>query len=125
MNLGASIKMVRKKMGISQAGLCAKCGMSQTALSQIENGVKRPGPKTVKKLCSVMGIPELALYILAMDASCIPESRRHLYQVFYPSIKNLLLQLVTDEDADMIYEAEQPSQPEERTIVVRRIPQLA
>ena len=124
MNLGVSIKLVRKKLGVSQAGLCAQCGMSQTALSQIENGLKRPGPKTIKKLCAAMGIPELSLYILAMDASCIPESRRHLYEVFYPSIKNLLLQLVTDKDADMIYDAEQPT-PEERTIVVRRVPQLA
>ena len=42
MNIGLAIKSIRKKLSITQYELAEKCDLSQTSLSQIETGVKRP-----------------------------------------------------------------------------------
>lgn len=40
MNLGASIKAIRKSKGVSQVELAEKIGVSQAMLCQIERGTK-------------------------------------------------------------------------------------
>lgn len=98
MNLGIAIKIVRKKMGISQLDLALMCDMSQTYLSQIETESKRPGSKTMKKICDAMQIPEGIIYVLAMEDIHIPEKRRRVYAMLFPMIRELALQMVSAEE---------------------------
>ncbi len=67
--------------------------ISQTALSQIENNKKRPGGNTLRKICKGLDIPEAVLYIMALDESDVPESRKEIFTLLYPSIKNLALEI--------------------------------
>ena len=83
MNLGLSIKVIRRELGITQYELSEKCGISQTSLSQIETGTKRPSPRII--------------YILGMQDSDVPESKKGIYSLIFPSIQNLALQIVSDE----------------------------
>ena len=94
MNLGMAIKAIRTKAAISQSELAGRCGLSQTSLSQIEIGVKRPSQKTVEKICTELGIPETILHVLALEKSDIPQSRKGAYDAVYPSLKQLALELV-------------------------------
>ncbi len=87
MNIGRTIKELRKEKGLSQQELAEAAGLTQTSLSQIESGAKRPNPGTMKKICEYFGITETLIYILATDIEDIPEKNRLVYQQLFPSIK--------------------------------------
>jgi len=102
MNLGNAIMSVRKQMGMKQCELAEACGISQTSLSQIETGLKRPSLRTQKKICEVFEIPDSVLYILGMQDTDIPENKKEVYGLIFPSIRTLVLQLVTTKDNKMV-----------------------
>lgn len=102
MNLGVAIRSVRRQLGITQQELAEKSRISQTSLSQIENSVKRPSNKTINSICSVLDVPEAVLYILAMQDSDVPTNKKNVYDMLFPSIKSLALQIVGDENKDII-----------------------
>ena len=97
MNIGSAIKSIRKKLSITQYELAEKCDLSQTSLSQIETGIKRPSQRTITKVCSVLDIPESIIYIVAMQEADVPPSKKGVYELVYPSIKSLALQMVSSE----------------------------
>ncbi len=97
MNEGNSIRLIRKKLGLTQQEMAGKCQLSQTALSQIENGLKRPSLKTLKKICSSLEIPEALIYILGMENTDVPESKKEIYEHLYPSIKQMALRIIGGE----------------------------
>jgi transcriptional regulator with XRE-family HTH domain len=94
MNIGASIKFVRIQLGLSQEDLSKKTGLSQTSISQIENGIKQPSKKSILKICKVFQIPETVLYIIGIDNSDIPNSRKNMFEELYPPIRELAIQLI-------------------------------
>ncbi len=102
MNIGSAIKSIRKKLAITQYELAEKCDLSQTSLSQIETGIKRPSQRTISKVCTVLDIPESIIYIVAMQESDVPASKRGVYELVYPSIKSLALQMVSSEHLDLV-----------------------
>ena len=87
---------------MAQWDLAEKCELSQTSLSQIENNLKRPSPKTIAKICAVLEIPESIIYIIAMEDVDVPDSKKRAYQLIYPSIKNLAMQMVNSEHRNLI-----------------------
>jgi transcriptional regulator with XRE-family HTH domain len=102
MNIGSAIKSIRKKLAITQYELADKCDLSQTSLSQIETGVKRPSQRTIAKICSVLDIPESIIYIVAMQEADVPPSKKGIYELVYPSIKSLALQMVSSEHMQLV-----------------------
>jgi transcriptional regulator with XRE-family HTH domain len=102
MDIGTSIKSIRKKLGITQYELAERCNLSQTSLSQIETGLKRPSTKTINKICDVLEIPESIIYLLAMQDVDIPETKKDIYKMVYPSIKSLALQIVDAKHLDLV-----------------------
>lgn len=93
MHIGSAIKCIRKKIDLSQQELSQRCHITQTALSQIEAGLKMPSQRTLDKLCHALEIPEFMIYILAFEENDIPNNKREAYNVVYPIIQNLLLQM--------------------------------
>lgn len=104
MNIGLAIKSIRKKLSITQYELAEKCDLSQTSLSQIETGVKRPSQRTISRVCMVLDIPESIIYIVAMQEVDVPASKKNIYDLVYPSIKSLALQMVSAEHLGLIGE---------------------
>ncbi len=102
MNIGYAIKSIRRQLGITQYDLADKCGISQTSLSQIENGIKRPSNRTIKKVCEVLDVPESVIYIIGMQDTDVPVSRKDVYDMIFPSIRNLALQIVSNEHKHFI-----------------------
>lgn len=93
MHIGSAIRCIRKKVSLSQYELSQRCHITQTALSQIEVGVKMPSQRTLEKLCEALEIPEFMIYILALEQEDISDNRKEAYNVVYPIIQNLLLQM--------------------------------
>lgn len=102
MNIGHSIKTLRLTKGISQQELAELITISQTSLSQIESGIKRPSPKTLKKISEKLSVPEALFYILGLDENDIPATRKSLFKHVFPAIEGLLLELVGSEHDEMI-----------------------
>jgi transcriptional regulator with XRE-family HTH domain len=93
MNIGQAIKDIRKQKGFSQKELAEKMEISQTSLSQIESGVKRPNPANMQKLCKVLDVAEPLIYIMATDINDIPQERRFLYEALFPTVRSMILQI--------------------------------
>ncbi len=93
MNIGNAVKELRKRRSLNQRELASACGLTQTSLSQIESGLKRPNPGTMKKLCDFFEVPEVAIYILATEPTDIPPQKQQLFDTFFPTIKNILIGL--------------------------------
>lgn len=97
MNVGIEIKKMRKKRSMSQVKLASACGITQTYLSQIENGKKEPNSSTLKSIANTLNFPLPVLYLRSLEESDIPESKRQAYQMLSPSINSLLDTLFSDE----------------------------
>ena len=101
MDLGIAIKAVRKKLRMSQQELAERCKISQTSLSQIETGIKRPSQRTINKVCTVLDIPEAILYIVAMEEADVPPAKIGMYNLLYPSMKSLALSIANPQSEDV------------------------
>jgi transcriptional regulator with XRE-family HTH domain len=94
MEIGVTIKTIRKQANMTQEELSAVTGLSQTSVSQIESGHKRPSKTSLKKICDALDVPEAVVYILALEDSDVPASRKKMFNKLYPDIKSLALQLL-------------------------------
>lgn len=101
MKIGQAIRTIRKELGVSQMVLSEKSGISQTALSKIENDA-RPSDANVKKICAALDIPELVLYVLASEASDIPAEKKQQYTMLQNVVKNLAREIVSMEQAKLL-----------------------
>lgn len=96
MNIGHSIKKIRQEKGISQGDLADSCEISQTSLSQIENGIKRPSAKNLAKICKHLEVPEPILYLYAMEVSDVSKKKQDLFNALYPSMQVMLKQFISE-----------------------------
>ena len=97
MNIGRVIKDLRKEKGFNQIEFAAKCSITQTSLSLIETDSQRPNPSTLKKICKVLDIHEMFLYILSVDEKDIPENKKEKFEILFPTIENMIKQLWADD----------------------------
>jgi transcriptional regulator with XRE-family HTH domain len=94
MNIGKAIKELRQEKQLNQREMASQCGLTQTSLSQIESGLKRPNPLTIKKLCDFFEVPEAVLYLIATDISDIPEHKRPIFEKMFPNLKKALIDML-------------------------------
>jgi transcriptional regulator with XRE-family HTH domain len=89
MNLGKTIRDIRKRQDFTQDELADAAGISRTSLSQIENGV-RPGEDTFKRICAALNVPESLVYIHSFEKEDVPDSKRDLYDQLFPVIQDMI-----------------------------------
>jgi transcriptional regulator with XRE-family HTH domain len=94
MDIGTTISRLRKQKGLSQIEFAKAIELTQTSLSQIESGKKRPSSNTLKNICFALGISELHLYLLSFDENDVPEEKRELYRQLEGPLKDLVHKLV-------------------------------
>ena len=102
MNIGKAVKLIRTRLSITQSELADLCKCSQTSLSQIETSKKRPSQRTINKICTSLDIPESIIYIVGMEVADMPENKHGIYNLLYPSLKKLALQLVGPDPIEQI-----------------------
>lgn len=94
MNIGSAIKTIRNHFGLSQEELSERTSISQTSISQIENGVKNPSARSIKKICAVLQVPEAVVYIMGVEDSDVPAARKKIFDQLFPEIKDLAIQII-------------------------------
>jgi transcriptional regulator with XRE-family HTH domain len=66
MTTGQTLRQARQRHGVSQAGLAARAGTSQAAISRIERELVSPTVETLRRLFDVLG-EELVLSAEPVD----------------------------------------------------------
>lgn len=99
MNLGETIKLLRKRNGLNQSQLAESCDITVTYLSLIENGKKEPTLSLLKTIANNLQVPLPILLFSALTEDDIPESRKEFFSVIKPSIDYMLQNLI-DNNAD-------------------------
>jgi XRE family transcriptional regulator, regulator of sulfur utilization len=96
MDIGKTIKALRKKEELSQTALADLCGISATYLSQLENNRKSPSSELTSLLAANLNVPVPIFYFLAMEESDIPREKQVAYQILAPTINGAIAQLFLD-----------------------------
>ncbi len=94
MNIGLAIKKIRTEKDISQKELSKLTKISPTSLSLIENGVKRPSTKNLKKICDALEIPETLIYFYGLEESDIPAKNKKIYSLVFPALEDMIKKLI-------------------------------
>jgi len=90
MNLGATIKNIRKKKRQTQSEFASACGISQTYLSQIENNQREPNLSTLKIISNELNVPLPILFFLSLNIDDIQQNKREAFEIISPSVKSLV-----------------------------------
>lgn len=90
MDIGGAIKAIRKEKGLSQKQLSSKSGVSQTSLSLIEKGHTQAGKETLEKIAIGLGVKQSIIMIQAIERTDIPPSKQDVFDMMFPSIKEML-----------------------------------
>jgi transcriptional regulator with XRE-family HTH domain len=96
MNLGNTIKSIRKQKGIRQNTFAELCNLSQTYLSQIETNKKEPNISTLREIANNLKISIPILFFLSLDEKDIPEKKRSAFQIISPTVKTLISELLNE-----------------------------
>ena len=92
MNIGITIRKIRKRKKLSQKELSRISNISQTYISQIESGEKNPSIAIIEKIGDVLNVPFQIISFLSLDndISSIPESKQESYKQIEPAVKAMI-----------------------------------
>ena len=93
MNLGTTIKELRKAKGISQGQLADKIGITGPSLSQIETGNAQPKKSTLENISRELDITPELLYLLSLEKENVIEGKEELYESLYPKMREWMMEL--------------------------------
>lgn len=96
MKIGSIIKAERKKRRLSQNQLAARCGITVTYLSLIENDKKEPTVSLLRTIAENLNLPLPILLFMSLDDEDIPESKKEFFNIVKPSIDSMLQNLIED-----------------------------
>jgi transcriptional regulator with XRE-family HTH domain len=91
MNIGQSIREIRKSKGLNQKQLSERCGMSFNALCQIETGRTLPQRTTLNKICVILNVPVSYIYFNSLDEKDVQENKIPVFKALKKAIMEFLL----------------------------------
>lgn len=90
MDLGTTIRNIRKQRGQTQNEFATSCDITQTYLSQIENNSKEPNLSTLKKISERLDVPLPILFFLSLNDDDVKPEKRKAFELINPSVKSLV-----------------------------------
>lgn len=97
MNIGQTIKRIRKQKGIKQYIFAKQSNITPAYLSQIENNLKEPNLSTLNKISESLGVPLSILFFLSLDSKDVKSEKRAAFEIIAPSIKALVSEFFIEE----------------------------
>lgn len=92
MDLGQTIKSIRKQKGLKQNQFAELCDITQAYLSQIENNLKEPNLSTLKVISDKLETPLPILFFLSLDNKDVKPEKVEAFKMIAPSVKSLVNQ---------------------------------
>ncbi len=96
MELGLTIKKLRKNKELKQRNLSEIMGVSQGYLSLIEKGNKEPSLKMLKKIAGALNVPVSILFWISLTEEDIDINKREIFKTLKPSIDALVFTLLNN-----------------------------
>jgi len=93
MNVGTAIKKLRMRKALNQQEFASRIGITQTYLSQVENGHKKPSLEVLELIAEDSEIPLPILFWCGVELEDITETKREAYKMLKPSIDALITSL--------------------------------
>ncbi|MDM8173655.1 helix-turn-helix transcriptional regulator [Olivibacter sp. 47] len=90
MDIGNTIKEIRKKKGLKQNELAEKSQMTQAYLSKIENNSKEPTIGSLKSIAESLNVPLPILFFHAMTVEDVEPEKRDAFKIIIPSLKGMV-----------------------------------
>jgi transcriptional regulator with XRE-family HTH domain len=90
MNIGTAIKKLRRRECLLQEELANRIGITQTYLSQIENGHRKPSLDVLELMGKSLNLPLPLMLWFAVEESDIKPDKRDAYNILKPSIDTLI-----------------------------------
>ncbi len=90
MDLGITIKNIRKQKKQTQSEFASACGITQTYLSQIESNQREPNLSTLKLISNSLNVPLPILFFLSLDKDDVQQNKREAFEIISPSVKSLV-----------------------------------
>ncbi|MFK7946886.1 MAG: helix-turn-helix domain-containing protein [Saprospiraceae bacterium] len=84
MNLGKTIKELRKAKNFKQNLFAEECLITQSYLSNIENNKKEPTLSTLDKISNVLNIPLPIIFFLSMDEADVKADKISDFKAIEP-----------------------------------------
>lgn len=90
MDLGTTIRTIRKQRKQTQNEFASSCGITQTYLSQIETNSKEPNLSTLKEISIALDVPLPILFFLSLNNEDVKPDKREAFNLINPSVKSLV-----------------------------------
>lgn len=93
MNYGKAIRELRLKSGQNQTEYSLLLGISQTYLSQLENGLKKPSTPLMETIAQKSGVPMPILLWQSLTEEDVPEHKRESFRLLAPHVNDLIVSM--------------------------------
>ena len=90
MEIGKTIRRIRKKRGIRQVDFSKEVGISQTYLSQIENDDRNPTVSVLERIGNYLEVPYAVFVFMSLSEDDIPKSKIESYLIARPILEGLI-----------------------------------
>lgn len=90
MNIGKCIKDFRKSKGLNQKDFSFEIGITQTYLSQIENGIKVPKFAILESVSTVFDIPIQVLIWKTLEKKDIPIEKQMYFELLKKTVDSFI-----------------------------------
>lgn len=95
MNIGISIKKARKEIAkMNQADFAKSIGITQTYLSQIENGVSIPSILVLTNISKSFNIPLPILFWYTLDIEDVEPRKHKAFKMLKPTIDTMIKEFI-------------------------------
>lgn len=95
MDIGNTIRELRRKKGLKQGELADKSDISQAYLSKIENNSKEPTITSLKAIALSLEVPLPILFFHSLTPEDIDPDKREAFKILLPSIKGMVESFVS------------------------------
>ena len=90
MNLGISIKTIRKNSGLKQYKFAKELGITQPYLSQIENNYKKPSYEVIENIAKITNTPLPILFWFGVTEKDVRKDKLRVFMMLKPTIDKLI-----------------------------------
>lgn len=99
MNIGKAIREMRKRECMNQQDYASRIGVTQTYLSQIENGHKKPSMEVLEAIASDLKTPLSVVFWFALSEEDVIPSKVQAYRMLKPAVDELINYIIKHDES--------------------------
>jgi len=90
MQIGNAVKTIRKSRNETQCNFAQQIGITQTYLSQVENGQKKPSMDVIEKIALATNVPLPILFWFGITENDVDSNKLDSFKLLKPMIDTLI-----------------------------------